>query len=483
MGRMFAMFVFLGSLAMTGQEVAPAQEGVSDSAPRTWTSCAGGYTTKATLLKFKDGVVQLQRQDGSVVSVAIEKLSEADQEFVRQRVPSASGGGNPFSGSGERHGPMSEVERASTALCEQIDKSYRGKGIAAKPRIAVVEFSDLSGKVTDLGRILSEELTTKLFSTGKYSVVERFLLNKAIAEHKLQLQGIVDPKSAKELGKILGVDAVVSGTMGSVGDTTRVNARVISTETGEIFSVAAVNIPKEALGSRMDSSSVPESSATEKGQLVFHEDFSGDDEGDLPDWGHGVRVQLGRDGRKWLAASKEGVFHVGKKVSFPDDAWYLEFSFTAHVRTESRYEGEGLATSSISLIDEEGKRYRIGWQIYARKHVFTLPDGTTQDFGSGTTLREATRGSAPSPPSPPAYTLKGRTLRMAKNGDVLRLFIDGKVVLSGDVKGFGKFAGFEVDVYAAYGPLGPFLIGTIPPKGNSIEEYINFTNFKVGRLQ
>ncbi len=59
------------------------------------------------------------------------------------------------------------------------------------------------------------------------------------------MQGLIDPKSAKELGKILGVDAIVSGTIADVGDSLRVNARLISTETGEVLSVAAATIVKD----------------------------------------------------------------------------------------------------------------------------------------------------------------------------------------------------------------------------------------------
>ena len=94
-------------------------------------------------------------------------------------------------------GAKSELELKCEDLCEQITTSYKAKEAGVKPTIAVVEFSDLSGNVTDLGRLLSEELITKLFSAGKYKVVERLLLNKVIAEHKLQVQGIVDPKSAR----------------------------------------------------------------------------------------------------------------------------------------------------------------------------------------------------------------------------------------------------------------------------------------------
>ena len=435
---------------------------------RTWSDASGKFQRQAVFVELKDGTVYLQLKDGAPSSVAFDRLSRADQEYVRQQVPAASIGEDPFRAPGEKVDAASEIDRATTALCEQIDKSYRGKEGAAKPRIAVVEFTDSSWKVTELGRILSEELITKLFLTEKYDVVERFLLKKVVEEHKLIRDGILDPNSAKELGKVLGVDAVVTGTIAEVGDTLRVNARVISADTGEIFSAAAASLPKEVVAAPRPEPS-PGQPGTKNGELVFHEDFSTYEEGDLPDWGDGVSVQVGQDGRKWLVASERSFGFerpkrrrpVGKNVTFPDDSWYLEFDFTARVAKEpnSSWGREGFVTSSISLVDEQARAYRIGWQIHPSKHVFVLPDGTGHETELGTT-RQDHDGHG--------LWLKGRTLRFDKKADLLGLFIDGKPALSADLKGFGKFARFEVEV-CLHNPYG-------------YPEYLYFTNFKVGRL-
>lgn len=114
-----------------------------------------------------------------------------------------------------------------------------------KTTIAVVQFTDLDGNVTDFGKYLAEELITRLFQTKKFKVIERQLLNKIISEQKLSLTGMVDPTSAKQLGKVLGVDAVASGTITDLAQSLRVNARLISTETGEIFAVASTEVFKD----------------------------------------------------------------------------------------------------------------------------------------------------------------------------------------------------------------------------------------------
>jgi hypothetical protein len=52
---------------------------------RTWTDSTGKHTTEAEFVKYTDGKVQLKKDDGSVVSIPIQELSEADQEYVRLR--------------------------------------------------------------------------------------------------------------------------------------------------------------------------------------------------------------------------------------------------------------------------------------------------------------------------------------------------------------------------------------------------------------
>src|SRR6267378_2491546 len=64
------------------------------------------------------------------------------------------------------------------ALSVQIETGMRTD---QKRTIAVVEFADLEGHVTNFGRFLGEELITRLY-LKKFKVIERELLNKIIAE-------------------------------------------------------------------------------------------------------------------------------------------------------------------------------------------------------------------------------------------------------------------------------------------------------------
>jgi TolB-like protein len=134
------------------------------------------------------------------------------------------------------------LEQRVSELSKQISDGLTEN---QKRTIAVVEFVDLKGNVTDFGRFLAEELITRLYQTRKFKVIERQLLNKVVTEQKLSLTGMIDQTSAQKLGRLLGVDAIASGTITDLGKSLRVNARLINTGTGEIFAVAAAEIAKD----------------------------------------------------------------------------------------------------------------------------------------------------------------------------------------------------------------------------------------------
>lgn len=115
-----------------------------------------------------------------------------------------------------------------------------------KNKVAVLDFQ-LQGEgfeTEDMGRIVAEWFVTALVRTGRFDVVERALLEKIIAEHKLSLSGIIDEQTASEMGKLLGVKVIISGSVMKLHNVLEVNARIIDVETGSI--IAAENVRSEA---------------------------------------------------------------------------------------------------------------------------------------------------------------------------------------------------------------------------------------------
>ncbi len=131
------------------------------------------------------------------------------------------------------------LDQGLNDLSNQISESLLSIKI---DKIAVVPFSDLNGKINDFGIFLSDELIDHLFGTKKFEVIERLLVDRIIEENRLSLSGLFDPDSAKDVGMLLGADAIATGTYTILKDTVRVRARIINVENGKVFAVAKSEI-------------------------------------------------------------------------------------------------------------------------------------------------------------------------------------------------------------------------------------------------
>jgi curli biogenesis system outer membrane secretion channel CsgG len=148
---------------------------------------------------------------------------------------------------------------------------------AQKKRVAVMDFdyatvhsgvSAIFGSNVDVGKGITDMLVDRLVRSGVYSVIERQALDKILAEQNFSNSDRADPASAAKIAKILGVDAIIIGSITQFGRddestgvggfgrvagrfglggvrrseakaVVAVNARMINTSTAEILAVAS----------------------------------------------------------------------------------------------------------------------------------------------------------------------------------------------------------------------------------------------------
>jgi len=136
--------------------------------------------------------------------------------------------------------------RVSADPLEKIAKKLSsGAAELQNKKVAVFPFPYHDGRETEGSTIISERLITKLVEQKKLQVVERSLLDKVLKELKLEASGAIDEQSAKQIGKVLGLDGIVSGTLIDLGGKeVEVNARLIKVETGEIIVAASGNVER-----------------------------------------------------------------------------------------------------------------------------------------------------------------------------------------------------------------------------------------------
>jgi curli biogenesis system outer membrane secretion channel CsgG len=131
---------------------------------------------------------------------------------------------------------------------------------ADKPRVAVLEFKNKADNqwwYHGGAEAAQDVFVTELVKSGKFRVVEREQLEALMQEKNLTLSGDLDPATAVRVGKILGVNYLLTGSVTEYGVTdtgahapgvrrlpgfsagkrnfvAAMNARLIDTSTGEI---------------------------------------------------------------------------------------------------------------------------------------------------------------------------------------------------------------------------------------------------------
>jgi curli biogenesis system outer membrane secretion channel CsgG len=145
-----------------------------------------------------------------------------------------------------------------------------------KKRVAIFDFdyatvhggvTAIFGQEVDIGKGISDLLVKYLVKDGSYSVIERKAMDKILAEQNFSNSDRANPNSAAKIGKLLGVDAIIVGSITQFGNDTKntgvggggggfggfglggfkhskskaivaVDARIVDIDTGEILAVA-----------------------------------------------------------------------------------------------------------------------------------------------------------------------------------------------------------------------------------------------------
>ena len=133
-----------------------------------------------------------------------------------------------------------ELQAVAGKLIAQLEAAGQKSG-------TVLDFTDLQGQGTELGRFLAQELSDQLVRAAKtLSFVDRANLQHLLRENKLSMEGLVNPESSRKLGNMIGLDTVIYGTVTPLGDKIRLSVRAIAVETGRIVASQSESLPDAA---------------------------------------------------------------------------------------------------------------------------------------------------------------------------------------------------------------------------------------------
>ena len=114
--------------------------------------------------------------------------------------------------------------------------------LLSETMIAVLDFEgnginpEEASTITDRLRL---EITQLCRDSGECSVMDRDQMEQILKEQILQQSGCVSNTCMVEIGEIIGVETIIGGSIGKVGNLYSINAHGVSVQTGEILNFAS----------------------------------------------------------------------------------------------------------------------------------------------------------------------------------------------------------------------------------------------------
>jgi curli biogenesis system outer membrane secretion channel CsgG len=122
------------------------------------------------------------------------------------------------------------------------------EGNLIMPYVAVFPFEDSNAKSesTKLGASISEMMVTALIQSNRFKVIERTQLDKIMEEQALGQTGALDDQTALEVGNILGVNAIVIGSVSFLKNIIELDTRLLNAANGEAITASSSSAQHES---------------------------------------------------------------------------------------------------------------------------------------------------------------------------------------------------------------------------------------------
>lgn len=103
-----------------------------------------------------------------------------------------------------------------------------------KPFLGVLDLDCTGDPDNSQCYVLSDTLRERFLKTGVYRLVDRKNMNKILSEQAFQLSDCTTESCAVEVGRLLGVEKMVFGSIGRLGEEYVITVQIVDVESGEI---------------------------------------------------------------------------------------------------------------------------------------------------------------------------------------------------------------------------------------------------------
>lgn len=258
---------------------------------------------------------------------------------------------------------------------------------APKRLVAVMNFdygtvrtvvASIFGTDQDVGKGITDLMVQKLVTDGKYRVIERAALDKIIAEQNFNNSDRADPTSASKIGRILGVDTIILGSITKFGRDDKQIGGVGGGHSGWTGALAGVG--------KKESKAVVAITArlvnTTTGEILASVTGNGESSrSGLMLGGGGGSGYSGGGGAFSMTSSNFGQTILGEAVNkaVNDCATQLDAAAGTLPIIKANYSGVVADVSGNTIIINVGNRVgvRVGDSIQISRPVRTIKDPTT----------------------------------------------------------------------------------------------------------
>ena len=133
---------------------------------------------------------------------------------------------------------------------EGFDVTYNDKAISQifnqfiqnipqRSRLAIVGITATDPNEADF---YVNELTMQFVNSKRFTVVDRSDIDKVLTEQNFQMSGMVDDDAFVSIGKFIGANVVITGSISGTGSQKRLIIKAIDVLTSEILAMVPVNL-------------------------------------------------------------------------------------------------------------------------------------------------------------------------------------------------------------------------------------------------
>jgi len=119
-------------------------------------------------------------------------------------------------------------------------------------RVTVVDFVDLDKKPSKLGKYLAQQLQASLAEPDfKLMVVDQSQLGQLLDQMSKLNEGLIDPATSRELGKVAATEVIIVGTVMPSSMTVRLDVRAIDLQTAKLITGGSTSLARMGMVDRL----------------------------------------------------------------------------------------------------------------------------------------------------------------------------------------------------------------------------------------